>query len=135
MRRELERHPLGGRLQVRGARRAGRLDEIVTFYREGLGPAQIDHFAGHAGYDGVMLTLPGTGAQLEFAATARGSPPMPHVEDLLVLYMGDQRTVDQVLARLAVMPIPSENPYWDQVGVTVCDPDGFRVVLVGQTCP
>ena len=37
MRRELERHPLGSRLQVRVARQTGRLDEIVTFYREGLG--------------------------------------------------------------------------------------------------
>jgi hypothetical protein len=24
---------------------------------------------------------------------------------------------------------------WDQIGVTVCDPDGFRVVLVGRTWP
>lgn len=69
------------------ARQTGRLDEIVTFYRDGLGLAQIDHFAGHAGYDGVMLELPGTSAHLEFTATAHGSPPMPHVEDLLVLYM------------------------------------------------
>jgi GNAT superfamily N-acetyltransferase/catechol 2,3-dioxygenase-like lactoylglutathione lyase family enzyme len=135
MRRELERHPLGGRLQVRVARQTGRLDEIVTFYREGLGLAQIDHFTGHAGYDGVMLELPGTGAHLDFTATEHSSPPLPHLEDLLVLYVGDQRTVDELVARLAVAPISSENPYSDQVGVTVCDPDGFRVVLVGQTWP
>jgi Acetyltransferase (GNAT) family/Glyoxalase/Bleomycin resistance protein/Dioxygenase superfamily len=135
MRRELTRHPLGCRLQVRVARQTGRLDEIVTFYREGLGLAQIDHFAGHAGYDGVMLELPGTAAHLEFTATEHSSPPMPHIEDLLVLYLGDQQTVDDVLTRLAITPIPSENPYWDQVGVTVCDPDGFRVVLVGQSWP
>jgi GNAT superfamily N-acetyltransferase len=135
MRRELERHPLGGRVRVRVARQTGRLDEIVMFYREGLGLPQIDHFAGHAGYEGVMLQLPGTGAHLEFTATEYSSLPMPHVEDLLVLYVGDQRTVDQLLARLAVSRIPSENPYWDHVGVTVCDPDGFRVVLVAQTWP
>jgi GNAT superfamily N-acetyltransferase/catechol 2,3-dioxygenase-like lactoylglutathione lyase family enzyme len=135
VRRELERHPLSRRLQVRVARQTARLDEIVTFYRDGLGLPQIDHFAGHAGYDGVMLGLPATGAHLEFTATERSSPPMPHLEDLLVLYVGDQRTVDQVLARLTVTPVPSENPYWDQVGVTICDPDGFRIVLVGQTWP
>jgi GNAT superfamily N-acetyltransferase/catechol 2,3-dioxygenase-like lactoylglutathione lyase family enzyme len=135
MRRELERHPLSRRLQVRVARQTGRLDEIVTFYRDGLGLPQIDHFVGHAGYDGVMLGLPATGAHLEFTATEHSSPPMPHVEDLLVLYVGDQRTVDQVLTRLAATPVPSENPYWDQVGVTICDPDGFRLVLVGQTWP
>jgi GNAT superfamily N-acetyltransferase/catechol 2,3-dioxygenase-like lactoylglutathione lyase family enzyme len=135
MRRELERHPVRSGLQVRVARQTGRLDETVTFYREGLGLAQIDHFTGHAGYDGVMLELPGTGAHLEFTATEHRSPPMPHVENLLVLYVGDQRTVDELVARLAVAPIPSENPYWDEVGVTICDPDGFRVVLVGRTWP
>jgi GNAT superfamily N-acetyltransferase len=110
MRRELERHPLGC-MQVRVARQTGRLAEIVTFYREGLGLAHIDHFAGHAGYDGVILELSATGIHLEFTATEHSSPPMPQVEDLLVLYVGDQRTVDQVLARLAVTPIASENPY------------------------
>ena len=135
MRRELERNPLGGRLQVRVARQTGRLDEIVRFYRDGVGLPQIDHFAGHAGYDGVMLQLPGTGTHLEFTATEHSAPPLPHVEDLLVLYVGDQRTVERLLARLPVTPIPSENPYWDQVGVTVFDPDGFRVVLVGRTWP
>jgi catechol 2,3-dioxygenase-like lactoylglutathione lyase family enzyme len=133
MRRELARHPLNRRLQVRVARQTGHLDEIVTFYREGLGLPQIDHFAGHAGYDGVMLGLPSTGAHLEFTATEGSSPPIPHAEHLLVLYVGDQRTVDELFSRLAIAPIPSENPYWDEVGVTVCDPDGFRIVLVRQT--
>ena len=109
MRRELERHPLGC-VQVRVARQTGRLDEIVTFYREGPGLAQIDHFAGHAGYDGVILELRATGIHLEFTATEHSSPPMPQVEDLLVLYVGDQRTVDQVLARLAVTPISQREP-------------------------
>lgn len=40
MRRELERNPLGGRLQVRVARQTGRLDEIVRFYRDGVGLPQ-----------------------------------------------------------------------------------------------
>jgi hypothetical protein len=76
-----------------------------------------------------MLDLPGTAAHLEFTATAHIAPPAPHVEALLVLYLGDQQTVDRVLSRLAMTPVPSANPYWDRVGVTVVDPDGFRVVL------
>jgi hypothetical protein len=134
MRRELERHPLGGRLQVRVARQTGRLGEIVTFYRDGVGLAQIDQFAGYAGCNGVMLKLPGIAAHLEFTAE-HSTPPVHHVEDLLVLYVSDQRTVDRLLARLPVTPIPSENPYWDEVGVTICDPDGFRVARVGHTWP
>jgi hypothetical protein len=80
-----------------------------------------------------MLDLPGTGAHLEFTATAHVPPPTPHVEDLLVLYLGDRAAVDGVLARLGDAAVPSANPYWDEVGVTVVDPDGFRVVLVADS--
>jgi hypothetical protein len=79
-----------------------------------------------------MLDLTGSGAHLEFTATEHTPPPAPHAEALLVLYLGNQSTVDRVLTRLAVTPVPSANPYWDRVGVTVVDPDGFRVVLVSQ---
>jgi GNAT superfamily N-acetyltransferase len=121
------------RMQVRVARQSGRLDAVVAFYRDGLGLPEIDRFAGHAGYDGVMLDLPGTGTHLEFTATAHTPPPDPHVEDLLVLYVGDRAAVDRILERLDVTPVASANPYWDGVGVTVVDPDGFRVVLVADT--
>jgi catechol 2,3-dioxygenase-like lactoylglutathione lyase family enzyme len=119
-------------LQLRVARQSPRLHEVVAFYRDGLGLPEIDRFAGHAGYEGVMLDLPGTGAHLEFTATEHVPPPTAHVEDLLVLYLGDRQAVDRTLERLAVAPVPSANPYWDEVGVTVVDPDGFRVVLVAD---
>ena len=115
--------PLIG-LQVRVARQSPRLDEVVAFYRDGLGLPEVDRFAGHADYDGVMLDLP---------ATDHIPPPAAHVEDLLVLYLGDRDTVDRILNRLDVAPVPAANPYWDEVGVTVLDPDGFRIVLVADT--
>ena len=123
--------PLG--LQVRVARQSPRLDQVVAFYRDGIGLPEIDRFTGHAGYDGVMLDLPGTGAHLEFTATDHLPPPTAHVEDLLVLYLGDRQAVDRILKRLGAAPVPAANPFWDEVGVTVLDPDGFRVVLVADT--
>jgi len=120
-------------LQVRVARQTGDLETVVAFYRDGLGLLEIGRFAGHAGYSGVLLDLPGTAAHLEFTATPHLSPPAPHVEDLLVLYLGSRQAVEDVLARLDVTPVSSANPWWDRIGVTVLDPDGFRVVLVAQT--
>ena len=120
----------GPRVQLRVARQTGRLDEVVAFYRDGLGLPEVARFVDHAGYSGVMLDVPGTAAHLEFTATEHQAVPTAHVEDLLVFYLGDQDRVDRVLARLGASPVPSANPYWDAVGVTVCDPDGFRVVLV-----
>jgi catechol 2,3-dioxygenase-like lactoylglutathione lyase family enzyme len=122
-------------MKVRIARQTGRLDEVVAFYRDGLGLPEIDRFADHAGYSGVMLDLPGTGAHLEFTATDHVAPPTPHVEDLLVLYVGSRSEVDRLVARTGARPTPSENPYWDGVGVTIADPDGFRVVLVAGAWP
>lgn len=117
-------------MQVRVARQTGRLDEVVRFYRDGLGLSEVGRFEGHDGYAGVMLDLPGTGAHLEFTATAHSEVPVPHEEGLLVLYVGSRAEVDRLVARVGVEPVASANPYWDRVGVTVADPDGFRVVLV-----
>ena len=122
-------------MQVRVARQTGQLDTVVTFYRDGLGLPEIAHFTDHDGYDGVMLDLPGTATHLEFTATAHVDPPHPHIEDLLVLYLGDRHTVDRLVARSGANPVRSANPYWDRVGVTITDPDGFRVVLVADNWP
>ena len=39
-----------------------RLDELVAFYRDAIGLPEIGGFRDHAGYDGVFLDVPGTGA-------------------------------------------------------------------------
>jgi len=120
-------------VQVRVARQSARLAEVVAFYCDGLGLPEIARSEDHDGYDGVMLGIPGTGVHLEFTATEHVAPPTAHVEDLLVLYLGDWAGVNSVLTRPGVETVPSANPYWDRVGVTVADPEGFRVVLVANS--
>lgn len=122
-------------MQVRIARQTGQLDAVVAFYRDGLGLSEVDRFTDHDGYSGVMVELPGTGAHLEFTSSGHAEPPTPHPESLIVFYMGDRAEVDRLVAHAAATVVPSLNPYWDRVGVTVVDPDGFRVVLVGQSWP
>jgi catechol 2,3-dioxygenase-like lactoylglutathione lyase family enzyme len=123
------------RIQVRKARQTSRLDQVTSFYRDGLGLPEIDRFVDHDGYSGVMLDLPGTCTHLEFTSTDHVVPPTPHVEDLLVLYLGTMEEVDRLVARTGASPVPSANPYWDRVGVTITDPDGFRIVLVAGSWP
>lgn len=117
-------------MQLRVARQTARLEEVVAFYRDQLGLPEIGRFADHHGYDGVMLSIPGTHAHLELTSTDHLPPPTPHVESLVVLYVGSEEQV----ARLAegCTQVASTNPYWDTCGVTVVDPDGFRVVLVNR---
>jgi hypothetical protein len=66
-------HPM----QVRIARHTDRLEEVVRFYRDQLGIPEGGRFEAHAGYDGVVIDLPGTNAHPEFttaAPTARRRP-------------------------------------------------------------
>ena len=119
-------------MQLRVARHTERLAEVVAFYRDGLGLVEAGGFRDHAGYDGVFLELPGTGAHLELTAGGAHGAPEPHPESLLVLYLGDQAAVDAMAARLGADPVPPANPYWAGHGLTFADPDGFRVVLVPE---
>jgi catechol 2,3-dioxygenase-like lactoylglutathione lyase family enzyme len=120
-------------VRVRWARPTDKLDEVVTFYRDGLGLKELGHFEGHAGYDGVMLGLPGSDYHLEFTSHADGSPcPAPSIDNLLVLYLESEQAAAIVAGRLSDLGYPDvepENPYWDGRSITVADPDGWRVVL------
>jgi hypothetical protein len=119
-------------MQLRIARHTDRLDEVVAFYRDGVGLTEIGGFHGHAGYDGVFLAVPGTGAHVELTSGGGHGAPAPHPESLLVLYLGDNRAVQAVSARLGVDPVTPANPYWREHATMFLDPDGFGVVLVPE---
>jgi catechol 2,3-dioxygenase-like lactoylglutathione lyase family enzyme len=122
-------------MELRVARHTERLAEVVAFYRDGIGLVDAGGFEGHDGYDGAFLAVPGTNAHLEFTTGGAHGRPDPHPETLLVLYLGDSAAVDAVLGRLAATPVEAANPYWSEHGVTIEDPDGFRVVLVPEKWP
>ncbi|MFC4946897.1 VOC family protein [Pseudonocardia sp. GCM10023141] len=122
-------------VQVRIGRPTDQLTEVVAFYRDLLGLPELHRFDGHAGYDGVMLGLPGTDHHLEFTTHVDGSPgAAPSKDNLLVLYFAGTGAMYDVMERLGTAghePVEPENPYWtDNGGFTFEDPDGWRVVLM-----
>lgn len=126
-------------VQVRIARPTDQLAAVERFYCEGLGLPIIGRFGGeeHAGYDGVMFGMPGFDYHLEFTQHVSGSPcPAPTEDNLLVFYLPEREAIDRLAAHLASMgfpEVPPENPYWAGRGVTVEDPDGWRVVLMNTS--
>ncbi|MEJ1933315.1 VOC family protein [Nostoc sp. NIES-2111] len=118
---------------IRIARPTRRLDDVVRFYRDVLGLPVIDSFRDHAGYEGVMLGLPGTRYHLEFTSReADAADPVPHGDDLLVLYCADERSftaLAQQVSQAGASPVAPENPYWSDKGLTLEDPDGRRIVI------
>ncbi|HEU4626775.1 MAG TPA: VOC family protein [Steroidobacteraceae bacterium] len=119
--------------QVRIARPTERLDEVVKFYRDGLGLPELARFKNHDGYDGVMLGLPDATYHLELTQDSRGGPcPAPGADNLLVLYIPDASELASLCERLnrhGYRPVAPQNPYWLRNSVTFEDPDGWRVVL------
>ena len=120
--------------QIRVARPTDQLNELERFYCEGLGLKKIDSFEGHAGYDGIMIGLPDAGVHLEFTQHEKGSPcPAPTADNLLVLYIPNPDTINGIMHRLDALgyhAVEPENPYWETKGITIADPDGWRVVLM-----
>ena len=121
-------------VQFRIARPTDQLAEIERFYCEGIGLKKIGGFEGHLGYTGIMIGLPDANYHLEFIEHVDGSPcPAPTDDNLLVFYMPDQSQIEAIQKRLADMgypEVPPENEYWAEKGVTIADPDGWRIVLM-----
>jgi ribosomal protein S18 acetylase RimI-like enzyme len=114
----------------RVARPAGNLARSIEFYRDRLGLTQTGGFRGHDGYDGAFFALPGGG---ELELTAGPLPPAGWSgEDLLVLYVADRAALQwwvDALNAHRIEAVPAANPYWNRMGHTVLDPDGYRVVI------
>ena len=118
---------------LRVARPTDHLDEVIRFYTEGAGLMVLGSFLDHEGFDGVMLGLPDASYHLEFTRK-RGHTAgrAPTQDNLLVFYVSDKQEWLQATARMSAagyQPVPSFNPYWDRLGITFEDPDGYRVVL------
>jgi len=123
--------------QVRIARPTDRLEEVIDFYVNGLGLKQIERFTGNNGFEGVIIGLPDVNYHLEFTRHAEGSPcPAPTKDNLLVFYIENKREINTVYERLQKMgyyEVEPENSYWKEKGITVEDPDGWRIVLMNRT--
>jgi len=118
---------------LRVARPTNDIGRVARFYTEGLGFEVLAHFEDHEGFDGIILGRRDYPWHIEFThqhgVTVANAPTAEH---LLVLYLPEREAWDAAVARmqaLGIAPCRSENPYWDRLGVTFEDPDGYRVVL------
>jgi catechol 2,3-dioxygenase-like lactoylglutathione lyase family enzyme len=118
---------------LRVARPTDQMDELIRFYRDGLGMSILGQFQDYEGFDGVMLGFAGGAYHLEFVKKA-GHPAgrAPDQDHLLVFYLPDPEEWQCAIERMAqagYAGVASFNPYWDRHGKTFEDPDGYRVVL------
>jgi catechol 2,3-dioxygenase-like lactoylglutathione lyase family enzyme len=120
--------------RVRIARPSRDLRAAKRFWVEGLGLDVLYRTGPEAegGHSLLMVGWSGAPWHLELVEDREAlTPPAPTEEDLLVLYVGgpiDDEVVNR-LVRAGGTVVPARNPYWDRWGVTVADPDGYRLVL------
>lgn len=134
----------GPKDHIRIARPTRNIDQAQRFYIDGLGmeelyrvtPEDAAHEgAGHVD-DLVMLGWSNASWHLELVLDHTEDMgnvclPQPTVEDLLVVYVDGPIDHDAVKKLVAVggKEVRPKNPYWEEWGVTVEDPDGYRIVL------
>ena len=120
---------------IRLARPTRDLVTIERFYVLGLGLSVLHRSAGGPGeHDLLMLGWPGAAWHLELVGGPTAPPPTPTAEDLLVVYLAGPVT-DALVAGLehaGGSRVP-QGAYWDRWGVTVEDPDGYRLVLSSRS--
>jgi len=80
-----------------------------------------------------MLGAPGAPYHLEFTkAHGHSAGRAPTLDNLLVFYLPSESEWNEAVARMVnagYEQVRSFNPFWDRLGVTFEDPDGYRVVL------
>ncbi|MFB6320708.1 VOC family protein [Saccharicrinis sp. FJH54] len=119
-------------MRLRCARHTDQLDIIVKFYQQILGLDVIGSFKDHQGYDGVFLGLPGADWHLEFTTSEQKPEHIPDHDDLLVFYPDSEQEYQRIIKAIEENHIASEvpvNPYWQENGVMIKDPDGFLIVI------
>jgi catechol 2,3-dioxygenase-like lactoylglutathione lyase family enzyme len=118
---------------LRVARPSDNLEALLQFYQQGLGFTLLHKFEGHQGFDGMMLGDPGAAYHFEFTkAHGHAAGRAPGADNLLVFYLPDPARWAAAVARMRAAgfdPVPAFNPYWDHLGATFEDPDGYRIVL------
>jgi catechol 2,3-dioxygenase-like lactoylglutathione lyase family enzyme len=115
---------------LRLARPCRDLAAAERFYVDGLGLDVLWRGAanGPGEHDILMLGWRSAAWHLELVAAA--TPPTPTEHDLLVLYLGEPLD-EALIVRLEAAggTRVDQGPYWNRWGVSVRDPDGYRLVL------
>lgn len=125
---------------LRIARPSHDLQASERFWAGGLGMDVLFRADSSAegGHALLMVGWPDAAWHLELVSDPDGATPAtPTEEDLLVLYLDGE--IDAAVVRRLVdaggIQVAARNPYWDRRGVTIADPDGYRLVLTSRSWP
>ena len=125
---------------LRIARPSRDLRASERFWVDGLGLEVLFRAddSAEGGHALLMVGWPDAAWHLELVGDPGGeTPAAPTEEDLLVLFLNGE--IDEGVVRRLVgaggTKVAARNTYWDHGGVTIVDPDGYRLVLTSRSRP
>ena len=122
-------------MKLRVARHTNDLENIKSFYVNILGLEILGGFENHNNYEGIFIGKPSENWHLEFTKSKEKININCNEEDYLVFYPENQLEYDQILKNIEtnnIKFITSKNPYWNENGKIILDPDGFGIIISQQ---
>lgn len=119
-------------MTFRFARHTNNLEQLKSFYIDILGLELLGGFENHNGYDGVFIGKSTENWHLEFTKSDEIVSFNFGDEDILVFYPNTKLEFELIHDRIeshSIKFINSKNPYWNENGKMLLDPDGYRVVI------
>lgn len=119
-------------MPFRYARHTADLYKIEKFYTEIVGLEKLGGFENHDGYDGIFLGYKDSNWHLEFTTSDEKPISKFDEDDCLVFYVNSEiehEKLKQNILKNSISLEIAKNPYWRENGITISDPDGFKVVF------
>ncbi len=119
-------------MKLRVARHTTNLQPLIDFYTKVIGLEIIGEFKNHDNYDGVFIGGKDIAWHLEFTVSNERTTHYPDDDDLLVFYAASKEEYDKITENIIanhIQQLAPKNPYWKENGITIADPDGFRLVI------
>ena len=119
-------------MRFRYARHTPNLDRITKFYTEIIGLSKLGDFQNHSHYDGVFLGFANSDWHLEFTSSNEKPQSYFDEDDALVFYFSSKDELEQkrsFLKRNGINTLKPKNPYWEENGIMIQDPDGYKVIF------
>lgn len=119
-------------MTFRFARHTNDLEQIKSFYIDILGFELLGGFENHNGYDGAFIGKSNENWHLEFTKSEEVVHFDFNEDDILVLYPNSKIEFDFIMNKIQskkIELIKAKNPYWNENGKMILDPDGYRIII------
>lgn len=119
-------------MEFRNARHTNNLKLIEEFYTQIIGLELLFSFENHNNYSGIFLGKQGHDWHLEFTTSNDKAIHKFDIEDAMVFYPASNEEYNHIVERIetnGIGKLKAKNPFWNENGIMIKDPDGFGIIV------